>query len=76
MDGPRDYHTQWSKSDRERQIPYVITYVWNLGYDTNEPVYKTKQKQTRDLENSVVVAKTEGGEGGKDWEFEISRCKL
>ena len=36
----------------------------------------TKQKQTRDLENSVVVAKTEGGEGGKDWEFEISRCKL
>ena len=21
MDGPRDYHTKWSKSDRERQIP-------------------------------------------------------
>ena len=20
MDGPRDYHTKWSKSDRERQI--------------------------------------------------------
>ena len=26
MDGPRDYHTKWSKSDRERQIPYYITY--------------------------------------------------
>ena len=30
MDGPRDYHTKWSKSDRERQIPYAITYMWNL----------------------------------------------
>ena len=25
MDGPRDYHTKWSKSDREKQIPYNIT---------------------------------------------------
>ena len=22
MDGPRDYHTKWSKSERERQILY------------------------------------------------------
>ena len=29
MDGPRDYHTKWSKSDRERQI-YEITSMWNL----------------------------------------------
>ena len=28
--GPRDYHTEWSKSDRERQILYDITYMWNL----------------------------------------------
>ena len=41
MDGPRDYHTKWSKSDRERQI-YDITYMWNLKYDTNELVYKTE----------------------------------
>ena len=26
MDGPRDYHTKWSKSERERQIPYDIIY--------------------------------------------------
>ena len=30
MDGPRDYHTKWSKSDRERQTSYDITYLWNL----------------------------------------------
>ena len=23
MDGPRDYHTEQSKSDRERQISYI-----------------------------------------------------
>ena len=30
MDGPRRYHTKWSKPDKGRQIPYVITYMWNL----------------------------------------------
>ena len=42
MDGPRDYHTKWSKSDIERQISYDITYMWNLKYDTNELIYKTE----------------------------------
>ena len=35
MDETRDSHTKWNKSDRERQIPYDITYMWNLKYDTN-----------------------------------------
>ena len=30
MDGPRDYHTKWSKPDREKQISYDITYMWDL----------------------------------------------
>ena len=30
-----------SKPDRERQIPYDITYMWNLKYDTNELIYET-----------------------------------
>ena len=25
----------------ERQIPYDISYMWNLKYDTNEPIYET-----------------------------------
>ena len=41
IDATRDYHTKWSKSERERQIPYDITYMWNLKYDTNEPIYET-----------------------------------
>ena len=39
MNWPRNYHTKWSKSERERQI-YDITYMWNLKYDTNELIYK------------------------------------
>ena len=42
MDGPRDYHTKRSKSERERQTPYDLTYMWNLKYDTNEHIYKTE----------------------------------
>ena len=42
VDATRDYHTKWSKSERERQIPYDITYIWNLKYDTNEPICETE----------------------------------
>ena len=47
MDGPRDYHTKWSKSDRERQIPHETTYMWNLKCDTNEQTQTHRhRKQT------------------------------
>ena len=41
MDGPRDYHAKWSKSERDRQISYDTIYMWNLKSDTNELIYKT-----------------------------------
>ena len=28
--------------ERQRQIPYDITYMWNLKYDTNESIYQTE----------------------------------
>ena len=30
VDGPRVCHTEWSKSEREKQIPYANAYIWNL----------------------------------------------
>ena len=30
MDGPRDYHTDRSKSEREKQIAYINAYMQNL----------------------------------------------
>ena len=30
VDEPEAYYTEWSKSEREKQIPYTNAYVWNL----------------------------------------------
>ena len=30
MDEPRAYYTEWSKSEWERQIPYIDSYIWTL----------------------------------------------
>ena len=34
MDGPRNYHTKCSKSDKDSEILY-ITYMWNLKNTAN-----------------------------------------
>ena len=61
MDSPRDYHMKWSKSDRERQISYDVTYTQNLKKkDIREIVYKTEidsQKQ------KTYVTKGDSGAG-------------
>ena len=51
----------------------IITYIWNLKYGINEPIYKTDSK---DIENRPVASKGEKDRGRKDWELGISRCKL
>ena len=48
--------------------------MWNLKYDTNEPIYEIER--LTDTENRFVVAKGEEDGGGMDWEFRTSRCKL
>ena len=63
------------KLERERLIPYEITYMGNLKYGTSEPIYKTEtnsQTQRPDL----WLLKRGAVTGGKDWEFGVSRCKL
>ena len=42
-DGPRDCHTERSKSDRETEILYNIPYMQNLKRTyANEHIYKTE----------------------------------
>ena len=41
MIGPRDCLTEWSKSDREREIWYHL-YVESKKNVTNELIYKTE----------------------------------
>ena len=42
MHGPRNDHTKRNKSERERQTLFDATYIWNLKYDTDEPIYETE----------------------------------
>ena len=44
VDGPRDYHTEQSKSERDRQVPYDIAYC---GIESMRQIdISMKQKQT------------------------------
>ena len=68
LDGPRNSHTKRSESEKERQIPHDITYVWNLKCDTSELIYRTETES--DTENRLVVAKKRGGLGVWDWQMQ------
>ena len=51
-------NSRWRKSERERQIPYDITYILNLIYGTNEPFHRKENHGHG--EQTCGVAKGEG----------------
>ena len=61
MDGPRVYHTKWSKSEKDRQIPYDVTYMWNLKYDTKELMCRNRLTDIRQQTHSYQRRKEEEG---------------
>ena len=63
MDGPKDYHTRWSKSDRERQLSYDIAYMWNLK-KWYKWTYLQNRNRVTDVENELMVTKGGKGEEG------------
>ena len=61
-------------SQKERQIPYDITYIWKLACSTNEPTYKKKQIHEHGKQTCSCQG---GGRGsGMHWELGVRRCKL
>ena len=38
VDEPRAHYRELSKSEREKQISYINTYIWNLEKWYNEPI--------------------------------------
>ena len=69
MDGPGEHYAKWNKLDDERQIPYDLTYKWNLINKTN------KQNITRDIEikNKLTVTRREvEGDNKGDEEGDLS----
>ena len=64
MDGPRDYHTKWNKPDRERQVSYDTTYMWNLKKIRYKRIYLQNRNRLTDTENKLMVTKGDSsGEG-------------
>ena len=60
----RDSHTKWNKLGRERQIPYDVTYIWNLIHGTNETFYR---KETHGLREQSCGCQGGGGGNGMNW---------
>ena len=79
MNGPRNYHSRWIKSDRKRQISCGITSMWKLvkkkwykwTYLQNRKGHRF-QKQTYWL----TVTKGEMVQGGINEEFGINTYTL
>ena len=59
MDRSRNGHNEWSKSDRETEISYDITYVQKL-LKSYKWTYLQYRNILTDLENKVVVTREEG----------------
>ena len=59
VDGSRDCHTEWSKSEREKQISYINAYMWNL-----EKWYRWTGLEGRNCDTDVEN-KSMGTKGGK-----------
>ena len=59
MDGSGEHHAKWNNPGSERQIPYDLTYKWNLINKTS------KHNITRyiEIKNKLTVTRRERGEG-------------
>ena len=51
------------KSERERQISYDITYMWNLKKNYTNETFREQNRFT-DFENKLMVTKGERCRGG------------
>ena len=63
-DRPRDHHTEWSKSGRERQILYHITYIWNLKNESYKSIYLQNRNKTHGHRKQAYSYQKERGRGG------------
>ena len=74
VDEPRAYFTEWSKSERERQILYINAYIWNLE-GRHQQSYLQGSKGDTDVTKRLLDSVGEGT-GGMIWESSIKTCTL
>ena len=64
VDEPRACYTEWSRSEREKQILYINTYMWNLE-KWYRWIYLQIRNRDTDVENKYMD--TNGRNGGVGW---------
>ena len=69
VDGSGDGHTEWSKSEREKQISCINTYIWNVE-NRYWWTYFGGRNREAEIENRHVGTEREG-EGGTNWESSL-----
>ena len=60
MDGIEEHYAKWNKAGGERQIPYDLTYKWNLINKINK-----QGNQTRDIKIKNKLTVTRENRGGE-----------
>ena len=72
VDGPRISHTEWSKSEREKQISYINACMWNLEKWYRWTGFQGRNRDT-DVENKCMDTKGGKGEWEElgDWDWHI-----
>ena len=66
VDETRVCHTEWSKTEREKQTSYINAYMWNLE-KRHWRMYLQGRSRDAGAENGLVGTVGEG-ESGTDWE--------
>ena len=74
IDGPGDHYAKWNKPDSERQIPYDITYKWNLINKTNKQAICNQRHWNKEQTDSNQREEGRGIMGGKEGKGHQGTC--
>ena len=74
LDEPRDCYTEWGRSEGEKQILYINTYMWYLEKQYWW-IYLQGRNGDAHVQNGLVDTAKEW-EGGTSWESSVSICTL
>ena len=68
VNGPRVYHTEWGKSEREKQLSDIKAYIWSIQKLCRWTYLKSRNRYA-DVEIKSINSK-QGGGSRMNWEIE------